>query len=229
MVKVEQSRQHWGGARAVLLVPSSSAVTGEACSLSIDFAGERPIGAGLALFRGCAVGLRRFYAGSLSNRGNASSSSVEGTGGSGTPRASSPPGWLAWRNRRLSSWSNLPVFHWPYRQVQSLCKRSRVWRSIYFRSSGVSRFISKLRMNQRRTDHAAQIRQSSRMSLSPCDFYGMILFVRRVVFNRRLDNLSVPWFAVCLRRSASVCVRAISEIQKDGRTARRGLQYRLFN
>ena len=202
---------------------------GEACSLSIDSAGERPVGTGLALFLACAVGLRRFHAGSLSNRGNVSSFLVEGAGSSGAPRASRPPGRLAWRNRRLNSRSNLPVFHWPYRQVQSLCKRNRVWQSIYFRSSGGSRFISKLRMNQCQASRIAQNRQSDRMSLSPRGIYGMILVVRRAVFNHRLDNLAAGWLPVRLTRPGSADVRAISEIQRYGRTARGGLSYWLTN
>lgn len=239
MLKVERRRLHLDGAPAVLLLSSSSAIAGEVCSLSIDSAGERLIGAGLAPFLGRSVGVGRvpkrrsgrrgLYAGSLSNRGNVSSSSVEAALGSGAPRASRPPGWLACRNRRLNSCSNLPVFHWPYRQVQSFRKRSRVWQSIYLRSSGASRFISKLRMNQRQTDRVSQIRQSGRMGLSPCGFYGMILFVRKAVFNRCLDNLFARWRVVRLTRPVSAGVQAISKIQRDGRTARHGLQYRLFN
>ncbi len=222
-------------------------VAGEARRLPVDSAGERPVGASLTPFLGSAVAAplagqgqsdcRMSYAGNSSNRGNASS--VGATGGSGAPRASRPPGWLACRSKRLNSCSNLPVFHWPYRQVQSFCRRRKVWQSMYLRSSGASRFIRKLRMYLPQTDRVSQIRQSRKMSLSPCGFYGMILFGGRAVFNGRLENISTRRCAVCpKRREAAEAMsksapaksgRATDNIKRDGRTETCGLQYYSFN
>ena len=232
-------------------------VVGEACGLPVDSAGDRPVGASLAPLFAPPVPATRTgkgpsdrrtsYAGSSSNRGN--SSSVGTVGGSGAPRASNPPGWLACRSRRLNSCSNLLVFHWPYRQVQSFCKRRKVWQSIYLRSSGASRFISKLRTYHCQADRVSQIRRSRKMSLSPCGFYGMILFAGRAVFNRCLENISTRRSGV--RRPGQEAAgltsrttraerglqstaltargRATHTIQRDGRTERGGLQYYLFN
>jgi hypothetical protein len=194
-------------------------VVGEACIPRVDSAGDRPVGASLTPFltllspaREDECGYGVASAGSVSNRG--SSSSVGSAGGSGTPRASRPPGWLACRNRRLSSCSNLPVFHWPYRQVQSFCRRRKVWQSMYLRSSGARRFINELRTYQYQSDRGFQIRQSRKMSLSPCGFYGMILFGGRAVFNGRLESISV---------------RMTNNTQREDRAERDGLQYSLFN
>jgi len=191
----------------------------EACIPAVASAGERPFGAGLTPFLTLLSPARKDQcdygvasAGSVSNRG--SSSSVGSAGGSGAPRASRPLGWLACRNKRLNSRSNLPVFHWPYRQVQSFCRRRKVWQSIYLRSSGASRFINKLRTYQCQSGRGFQIRRFRRMDLSPCGFYGMILVGGRAVFNRRFENISV---------------RASSEIQREGRTEGCGLQYYLVN
>jgi hypothetical protein len=228
------------------LRPGWSLVALRPCGSSAMAAGRvEPTGATVLAGKGAVDG-RTFYAGSLSNRGN--SSSVGAAGGSGAPRTSKPPGWLAWRSIRLSSRSNLPVFHCPYRQVQSLCKRTKVWQSIYLRSSGASRFISKLRMHQCQTDRVSQIRQSRKMGLSPYGFYGMILFAGRAVYNRRLENISARRFAVRLTAqeadstsratraerglritALTLSGRATHKIQRDGRTERGGPQYFLFN
>jgi hypothetical protein len=194
-------------------------VVGEACIPPVDSAGDRPVGASFTPFLTllspgrkdeCDYGVAS--AGSVSNRG--SSSSVGSAGGSGAPRASRPPGWLAWRNRRLNSRSNLPVFHWPYRQVQSFCKRRKVWQSIYLRSSGARRFINELRTYQCQSDRGFQIRRFHRMDLSPRGFCGMILVGGRAIFNGRIE---------------SAFGRTTNNTQREGRTERGGLQYSLFN